>query len=161
MNCFARSVQRIGTALGAIGTVALIAIVGIVMANIVLRFFGRAMLGTFEAVELLIVVMASFSIGYCAIKQSHVFVSIVIIRIPKRLQVILSIITTALGLGIWGLIIWCSAIFARQQWLKGEATDIMMWPVYPMRYVFIIGAIIVCLALLLELFRAIRALNTK
>ena len=159
MERIVRFIHRIGESLSFIGTIAMLAVVGIIMTNIVLRFFGKALLGTYEAVGLLMVVMISFGIAYCAIKKSHVAVNIVLLQVPKRVQTILSIITTTLSIGIWLLIVWCSAGFARKQWLKGEATDIMEWPIYPMRFVFVLGAIILCLVLLLDLINTFRGSN--
>jgi len=144
------------TILAIVGTVCLMGMMLIVMTNIVTRVFGKAILGTYEAVELLIVVMVIFSIGYSAIQKDHVVVSVIISQLSKSVQRILYIFTTFLSLGIWGLIAWYSYKFARDMQLVNERTAIMEWPVYHFRYIFAFGTIILCLVLFLDIFKALR-----
>lgn len=156
MEYFERFVHRITTVCGAIGVIFLVLVMAVIMTNIFMRAFGHALIGTYEAVQLLSVVTASFCIGYCAIKKSHVVVSIVIIRLPERVRTLFYIITTTIAIGLWALIIWKGAVFAWQHLVKGEVTTIMRWPIYPMRFVFVLGAIILCLVLITDLLKAVR-----
>jgi len=156
MEYFEKFVRRLGTVCGAIGTIFLVAIMAVIMTNIVLRAFGRALIGTYEAVQLMSVVTASFCIGYCAIKQGHVVVSLVTTRLPERIRTLFYMVTSSIAIGLWALIIWKGAVFAWQHLLKGEVTHVMRWPIYPMRFVFVLGSIILCLVLLVDLFRAFR-----
>ncbi|MFC1901625.1 TRAP transporter small permease [Chloroflexota bacterium] len=128
----------------------------VVVTNVISRLFGVPILGTFDVVELLIIVLATFSLGYCAVKQGHVAVTIVFSRLSQRTQTILTIVTIFLSLSIWILAAWTCFNHAGAQLLMGEATDVMEWPIYPFRYVFAFGVSILCLVLLVDLLMAFK-----
>lgn len=156
MDYFANFVGRISKALSVIGVCCMVGMMLVVVANIISRFFDVPILGTYEAVELAAVPMVAFALGYCALTQNHVVVSIVLTRLRQSVRTILGVVTTLLSLGIWVLIAWQGAKYARQQWLVGEGTYVMGWPIYPLRYVFVLGVIVFCLVLFVDLFKALR-----
>ncbi|MBP1707572.1 MAG: transporter small permease subunit [Chloroflexi bacterium] len=145
--------------LTAIGFTALIVMMLVMVINIITRPLGHAIIGTYEAVQLLIVIMVAFSLGYAAIEKVHVNMDMVIVRLSRSARRILLIITTFLTLGIWALITWFGFAFASDQTLIREHTTIMEWPIYPLRFVFALGAAIVCLVLILQLYQAFKRSN--
>jgi TRAP-type C4-dicarboxylate transport system permease small subunit len=138
----------------------MVAMMTIVVVNIIGRMFGKAIIGTYEAVQLLIVVFVAFAIGYAAIKDAHVNMDIIVLRVSKPTQRVLAIISSIFTLGIWVLIAWFTLEFAGEQRLIGEHTIIMEWPIYPFRYIFALGAIVLCLVLLLVIIKTIKG-NAK
>jgi TRAP-type C4-dicarboxylate transport system permease small subunit len=110
-------------------------------------------------VELGAVPMVAFALGYCALTQSNVVMDVVFTRLPHPVRTVLTVVTTFLSLGIWVLIAWQSAKSAIQQHLVGEITIIMKWPVYPLRYIFVLGAILLCLVLFVDLSKALREVD--
>ena len=156
MDNLTKFLRRIITVLTIAGAFSLVGIMLVVVANIISRVFKVPILGTYEIVELAAVPMVAFALGYCALMQGHVFMSMIIDRLSQPVRRVLSVVTTFLTLGTWVLIAWQVAKYARQQWLAGEATYIMNWPVYPLRYVFFLGVMVLCLLLSLDLFKALR-----
>jgi TRAP-type C4-dicarboxylate transport system permease small subunit len=142
--------------LTAIGFTAMLLMVLIMVINIILRPLGHAILGTYEAVQLLIVIAVAFALGYAAIEKVHVNMDMIIVHLPKSVQRILFIITTILALGVWAGITWYGFNFAIEETLISEHTSIMEWPIYPLRFVFSIGAGIMCLVLILQIYKAIK-----
>ena len=161
MDSFTSIVHRASPLLAVIGSVCMVAVMVTIVSNVILRFFGESILGTFEIVELLIVVMVAFALGYTAIKQGHVAVTIITSRLSQPVRTIFAIITTFLSLGIWGLIIWQGTEFAWVKWLVPEVTYLLRWPVPPFRFAFVLGAIILFLVLLTDLFRTLREASRK
>jgi len=156
MDYLTRFLRRTITVLTIVGAFSLVGIMLVVVANIISRVFKVPILGTYEAVELAAVPMVAFALGYCALMQGHVFMSMIIDRLSQPVRRVIAVVTTFLTLGIWVLIGWQVAKYARQQWLVGEATYIMSWPIYPLRYVFFLGIVVFCLVLFKDLFNALR-----
>jgi TRAP-type C4-dicarboxylate transport system permease small subunit len=166
MESFSKAVDRIITSLTTVGFVALMLMMLVVVANIVLRSlsgigFGKPIVGTYEGVQLLITVAVAFALSYTAIKDSHVNMDMVILRLSRRSQSILTVINSILSLGIWALIAWYSFVYAGEQATAGESTSIMEWPIYPFRFIFALGAIILCLVMVLAIFKAVKELRRK
>jgi TRAP-type C4-dicarboxylate transport system permease small subunit len=142
--------------LTAIGFTAMLLMVLIMVINIILRPLGHAILGTYEAVQLLIVIAVAFALGYAAIEKTHVNMDMVIVHLPKSVRRVLFIFTMILTLGVWGGITWFGFNFAIEETLIREHTSIMEWPIYPLRFVFSIGAGIMCLVLILQIYKAFK-----
>lgn len=162
MDRFSRLVDKIGGISSVIAIFFMLGISILVVINIILRgFFNMAMLGTYEAVELGMVVVGSLGIGYCAVKQGHISVDIFFKYLPRRVRVIIDICTNILGIGIWAAVAWMGVEYAQIQWANEEKTAIMHWPIPPMRYVFVLGVIILVLALVVDLRNLFRELKKK
>jgi TRAP-type C4-dicarboxylate transport system permease small subunit len=161
MDSIEKITRRLLSVLTAIGFGCLMLMMTVVVVNIITRPFGHPIVGTYEAVQLLIVVMVTFAIGYAALEKSHISVDLLINHLSKSTRRILSIITSIITLCIWILISWYSFQFAWEQFLMGESTTIAGWPVYPFRYIFAIGATIMCLVMLLQIIKEIKGLAKK
>lgn len=161
MESFANFVRRTGTVLGIIGAACLVAVMVAVVANVILRLLGNSILGTVEIVQIVIVPAAAFALGYTAIKQAHVAVTLVISHLSPPVRAVLAIITIFLSIGIWALIVWRGASVAWEKALIPELTTLLHWPIYPFRYALVLGAAILCLVLLIDLFKALREAARK
>jgi TRAP-type C4-dicarboxylate transport system permease small subunit len=139
----------------AVGSVFLIGIALLVVANIVYRFFGGVIAGTYELVALMIVVTVAFALGYAALKQGHIVVRIVLSRFSPRIQAILTVFTSVIGLGFWALIAWKSAEIMSERALAGEYTEMLGVPYLPFRCAWLFGLLFFCLVLLIDLFKAL------
>jgi TRAP-type C4-dicarboxylate transport system permease small subunit len=154
-------VRHIVTYLTAVGACLFVAMMLLVVANVICRALGYAILGTHEAAGIMMAITVAFALAYCALTQNHVVVTIVINRLRQPVRTVLAVITTIISLGTWALLAWKSAEFAREQWLVGEATHIMEWTLYPFRYVFVFGVILLCLVLLTDLFKLLKGSVSK
>lgn len=67
-------------------------IVVLVVGNVIMRFFGRPLHGAYEVVGLLMSSAIGFAIAYCAAQEGHVAVTLVVERLPVRLQFFLDIL---------------------------------------------------------------------
>jgi TRAP-type C4-dicarboxylate transport system permease small subunit len=156
MRIFERILNRILGILVAIGFTCCMLMMMIVVVNIVTRPSGHAIIGTYEAVQLLIVVMVSFSLGYTALSKGHVNMDMVVTRLSSSTQKVFSIISSILGLIIWIMITWYSFQFSAEQLLINEQTAIAEFPIYPFRFIFALGAFITCLVMVLNTVKSIK-----
>jgi TRAP-type C4-dicarboxylate transport system permease small subunit len=161
MDTIAGIIQRIGKAGAAIGAVTLLAVMLLIVSNIVYRFFGGVIAGTYELIGPLVVVTAVFALVYTALTQSHIVIKILTSRFPRRIQAIVQSIIGLIGLGLWALIAWGSIGLMIQKAANGEATYLLHVPILPFRIMWELGLILFCLVLLVDLIKSLSGVTGK
>lgn len=147
--------QAIGT-LNFIGMLVLGAIGLMVVANIIVRFFGFGIRGTHDFVQLFIVIPAAFSLPFAALHQMHISVHILVSRLQHRSKAIVATVTSLLSLGFLAIAVWAEGSWAWQAQLENETTfsavEIAIWP---FRYVLTLGLILLGVVTLSDTFHLI------
>jgi TRAP-type C4-dicarboxylate transport system permease small subunit len=90
--------------------------------------------GTYELVSFLGTVAAAFAMAYTSVKGGHVSVSLVTRLLPKRVRIIIQIITNTLALVFFGLLTWRSILYAQELKFYGEVSMTLQLPYYPFVY---------------------------
>ena len=134
---------------------AAVAMVVLVCGNVVLRFFSRPILGTFEYVCFLAAVIISFALAYCSIQKGHVAVELIVRRFSERTQAIIDTATGILSLGTFGIITWQCGAFATRMWHLGLETETMEMPLFPVLYGLTFGFLVFLMTLLIDLFKSL------
>jgi TRAP-type C4-dicarboxylate transport system permease small subunit len=161
MDYLANIARRIGGFGTAIGVGFLIGVVLLIVANIVYRFFGGVIAGTYELVELMVAVVAASALVYTVLEHGHVVINIIVSRLPQLIQAIVESITLAVGLGIWALVAWANVGLIREKALGGEATLLLNIPVLPFRLFWEFSLLLLCLMLLVYLLKALHRVISK
>ena len=140
----------------AIGTVSMLSAMLICVTNIVTRVFKLPILGTYEFIELSSVPAVSFAMIYAALTKSNVSMELLFSKLPKGAQRVFAVLFTLLCLLISVFIAWSTISYAGKQFLAGEVTIVMRWPVYPFRCIFGIGMALVSIVFAIELVKTMR-----
>ena len=90
--------------------------------------------GTYELVSFLGTVATAFAMAHTSIKGGHVSVSLVTRLLPKRVRIILRMITNSLALFFFGLLSWRSILYAEELKFYGEVSMTLQLPYYPFIY---------------------------
>lgn len=96
--------------------------------------FLKPIPGTYELVSFLGTVAAAFAMAHTSIKGGHVSVSLVTRLLPKRVRIIIRIITNSLALVLFGLLSWRSILYAKELKFYGEVSMTLQLPYYPFIY---------------------------
>lgn len=155
MDCFTRIVSRIIKLGTIIAAVFLAGIMLLIVASVIVRPSGHVIAGSYEMIELLIVITVAFALAYTALLKGHVAVDILMERFSKRTQAIVAIFTWFLSFTIWGLITWANIDIMREKWLL-EQTELLLVPYLPFRIVWIFGLALFCVIFLMEMINSIR-----
>jgi TRAP-type C4-dicarboxylate transport system permease small subunit len=139
-----------------ISVVCLLAVMLVFVGNIVFRWFGKPLLGTYEVIKLCMVPVIAFAIGYTALVHGHVVIEVVITLFKKRVRTIFAVITTVFSIAIWALVAWKSAGFAISKWAMGETTEQLDLPVPLFRIIWAVGLFVLVLVLCVELGRVLK-----
>lgn len=155
-SSFENVVSQVSRILNYVGIGALIAMMLLTVADVFLRyFFARPIMGSVEITESLMVIVAFFTVAWCAVKGGHIKVDLVVSHLPSRTQSILDSITCLISLIIAMLIAWRSYLGAGYMYEIKRASDYLEMPSYPFYYVMAIGCTVLCLALLVQLIHFI------
>ena len=157
MDYFERVVRRISGICTAIGAGTLVLIIGMVVTSIILRFFGRVFPGTWELVQLSIVITAAFALVHTGLTHNHIAVHFMLSRLSERGRNIVECITSLIGLWIWSMLAWGSIEFITEGWLF-EKTEVVEVSYFPFKSAWAFGLVLMCALLLIDLYHALRRL---
>ncbi len=104
------------------------------VADVILRFFRKPIVGTYELVAFSGAVAIGFSLPFTSWTRGHIYVDFLIAGLPKKFRGALNISTRWLGLGLFLLIGWNLLKFGRSLRASGEVSPTLQLPFYPVVY---------------------------
>ncbi len=118
--------------------------------------FNRPVKGTTEIVSLTIVIVCYLQAGFAIRSGGMLRVDMFVNRGGPRTQAVFAAISALAGLLFFGLICWASFEVAAHAWTSNEfeGEGALRVPVWPARFVLILGTFIAALSYLLLLLRA-------
>jgi TRAP-type C4-dicarboxylate transport system permease small subunit len=152
---FAKIVRRVIGACVGLGNGFLIGVMLLVMAVVIGRSFGRAIPGSYEVMQLMIVISIAFYVAYGAVSYSHVVVNILVSRFPQRARAILASFTSVLSIITLALLAWAGAELTYKRVLIEERTEVLEIPITPFRGIWVFALILFCLVVLIDLLKAL------
>lgn len=156
MVVFDKGVHRFSSLLNWIAGSCLIAMTGLTCADVVLRLFRHPILGTYEIVGFLGTAVASLAVAYTTIERGHVAVSILVMRLSLRVQVIVHQITHLLSIALFGFLTVEFIRYGNDLKASGETSLTLTLPFYPLLYGMSFSFFIVCIVLWLDFWNVLR-----
>ena len=116
----------------------------LVTANVILRsFFSAPLLGTVELVGMTGVFMISFALPYTEAEREHLTISIMVSRLPKRLQSIFSIAGLFISMLVVVMVFWAVILqFLEAVVTPGLETQALGIPKPPFLFVLMCGCVV-------------------
>jgi TRAP-type C4-dicarboxylate transport system permease small subunit len=155
MVYFERLVRLLSVWCDRIAQGAVVGMMLIVGGNILLRFFGKPILGTYDWTGLLATILIALSLGYCGVLKGHVRVEFILARFPQRVQAVVDSITGMLSLGLFALAVWQSVVLGNEMWRKGEVSITVKTPFYPFVYAIAFGCALLWLVIFVETMKSL------
>ena len=145
-----KGIRRMNYAICAIGMAMVIPLMLLTFADVMLRgFFNKPIPGTFEISQYMLAFFILLGAAYTQQVKGHVGVNFITSRLSSRLQAVCEIVTTLLSLLIIAILVW-------QGWVEGIAekavSDQLRIPQYPFKVLVAVGAFLLWLELLIDLF---------
>lgn len=151
-----RVVQRVVKSVNLITVVILCALALLTTADVVGRYvFNKPIRGTYELSELALVVMAFMGMSYTAIQKAHISISMFTNKLSAKSQAILDAINNSVGLVLFALIAWQGWGGAIEAITHHVTTDALKVPVYPVKMFVVLGSILFCLVLVMQVLQSI------
>jgi TRAP-type C4-dicarboxylate transport system permease small subunit len=124
--------------------------------------FGRPLQGTKEMVEISIVIILWLQAAYAIRSGGMIWVDAVHAHLPHRVQRVCEVLGAALGIAFFGLICWGSIDPALYAWNSSEfeGEGALRIPVWPARFLVVVGSFLAAFNYLLIAIDRVRALVT-
>ena len=121
--------------------VTLTLVMGLTVADVILRILGKPIVGVFELVAFFGAVVIGFSIPFTSWVRGHIFVDFLVMKFSMRVRKGIHVFTRLLGLVLFGLIGWNLIMMGADLHRSGEVSPTLHIPFYPVVY----GIGMVCL----------------
>lgn len=133
--------RKLAGPLGALGSIATVAMMVATTLDVLSRnFVGRSVPGLLELTETLLVVTVFLGLSYAGATNAHVSVDLLTSRFPKRLARQVTGAMWVLGAAMTVWFIMATAQRASASLRMGEiSTGLVDWPLWPARWVVVIG----------------------
>jgi len=152
---FDKGIKWLSRRAGSVGSWAIAAMMLLTFCDVMLRyFFNSPVTGAFEISEYLMVIVVSLNISYCAVEKNHISLTIVVDRFPQRIQEGTNIICNFLGLSLFSLITWQSAVQANIIKISGACSPDLNIPVYIFVWIVFIGSLLLSLVYLHDMIES-------
>ncbi|MFF2823375.1 TRAP transporter small permease [Arthrobacter koreensis] len=153
-----RLIIGISRVLGILSALSIVVLMLAVAADVLMRFIsGGSLPGMLEVAESSLVVAVFFGLGWAAVKGEHVAVTLVTDRMGAKANSIINVVVWGVSSGFlaWMLFATTHKALDATAHLE-ERFGLVRWPLYPFRWVIVIGIAVFLLVALLNLARAVR-----
>jgi len=144
---------RYGDYLARLGMVALLVLV---VANVIMRYFFTSIKGTYDYVGLITAVAVSLAVAFTAYERGHIEIEILMERMPKRVQSIFGAVMMMISAVFFAIASWQSVVVGNSAKEANETTMAVFVPLYPFMYILAFGLALTTLAFLLHFIKHTR-----
>lgn len=146
-------VLRLSNWMHAIAAAALTFIMLLTVSDVVLRFFGRPIVGTFELVGLGGAVIIGFGIPITSWNRGHIFVDFLINMFPKGIRNSFNVVTRLVSVCLFIVIGWNLFLQGNDMVRSGEVSTTLLLPFYPVAYGLGVCCFLQCLVLICDVVK--------
>jgi TRAP-type C4-dicarboxylate transport system permease small subunit len=116
------------------------------------QFLGLPVPGAKEITESTMVLIVFGALAYAQIRRAHIRVELVYTHMSGRVQAAMDVVADLAGIVFFGILTWQCTGEAMLSWRIGEAADgLLRFPLYPARWILVIGAVLLIVQLLVDL----------
>jgi len=155
MAYFEKIVHGLSRWLDIIARYALLAMVAIAVANMILRRIWLPILGTYEFIGFLMVIVTGFALANCAAEKGHIFVGFILDRFEPRVQAIVDVITGFIAAALFGIVTWQCIVYANMIWQTGQLSPTLHLAYHPLIYALAACFLLLALVLVIDLINSI------
>jgi TRAP-type C4-dicarboxylate transport system permease small subunit len=124
----------------------------ITCADVVGRYLGYPIKGTFDIVGLLGTLVAALPLAYTQMMKRHVAMDFMATHGDRFVQTLANTIVCLLGMGVYALIAWRCFVLGTKFLTVGRVSDTIELAMFPFVYVAAFGCALNCLVLLIDLY---------
>jgi TRAP-type C4-dicarboxylate transport system permease small subunit len=152
MRSFLNAIERFSRYTDVVAGAALVFIMLLTSLDVVLRYMGMPILGSYDMVSLGGAFIIGFAVPRSSWDRTHVSVDILVERIPER-RVIFDVSTRVLALALFAVLTWNFFKLGFGFYRTGEVTLTLEFPLYPIPFVLGFCSLIECFVLLADVVR--------
>jgi len=153
MGWFSDKVWKLSRLINFIGGVSLAFIMFLTVADIILRYFRRPIIGTYELVAFSGAVVIGFSVPYTSWMRGHVYTDFLILRFSKKIRNVFNIVTRCLGIWLFFMIGWNLIKYGMDLKKAGEVSLTLTMPFFPIAYGVGVCCFVQCLVMVCDILK--------
>ncbi len=121
--------------------------------------FDLPVKGYFELIELFMLLMTVFAIGYTATRKGHIRVDILANYLPRKVNNILDIVTYAVAFIFFIMVTWRGGVNGLDNFNDKLSTGVLHIPIYPFNFVLAVGTAILSVVFFRDCLKAIQGVH--
>ena len=125
----------------------------ITVTDVILRSFGKPIVGTYELVGFSGALVLGFSIPFTSWVRGHIYVDILVQRLPRAGKMGFHAATRGLAIGLFFMTGWNLIKMGADLLKSGEVSPTLQVPFYPVVYAIGICCFIQCLVLVADILK--------
>jgi TRAP-type C4-dicarboxylate transport system permease small subunit len=153
---FLNGVGRLSRYINIIAGMAITFIMLLTVFDVILRYFRKPIVGTYELVAFSGAVVIGFAIPLTSWMRGHIYVDFFTARLPQTLRSIVNMATRSLGIALFLLIGWNLIKVGMDLQQSGEVSLTLQLPFYPIAYGVAFSCFVQCLVLLADMVKIAR-----
>jgi TRAP-type mannitol/chloroaromatic compound transport system permease small subunit len=161
MRTFSAWLGRLALWLLLVGTVGMISAMLVGVADVVgTEFFGRPVLGTLEFTESTMVLVVFGALAYAQERRAHIRVELLYGQVGPRGKSFMEAVTHIVAFIFFALVLWQGYVELLYSWeIKESTMGSVRFPLYPARFLLLIGVSLLLLRLAIDIAQDIGRLR--
>lgn len=160
MGQLKKGIHAVGAGFNYIACLATLTMMIITCVDVVLRFLGKPVPGTYELVGFAGTAVVSFSLAYTSLQKGHIVVEMLVEKFPKKIQFLIDSINSLIGFFLFSILTWQSLVYALDLRKSGEVSLTLEISTYPFVIGISTGCGLLCIVLLMEFIVSIRRVTS-
>lgn len=149
-------INQISEKMGVVAVIVLAAIMMFTVVDVFMRgVLNDPVAATTETTALMMVVLVFLVLAWCAVKNKHVKIDVLVSRLPRKVQIALDISNHLLVIFVSAMVGWRSAVEGAYVKNMGITTSVLEIPHYPFYYLITFGYAMLILVMINSLVRYI------
>lgn len=156
MDIFLNRIRDLTRLIYIIAGMSVLFIMFLTVADVILRYFRRPILGTYELVAFSGAVVTGFSLPFTSWKKGHISVDFLISKFPQKMRDTFHMVTRCLVIGLFLMFGWNLIKYGMDLQKSGEVSLTLQIPFYPVAYGIGGCCVITCLVLICDVVKILR-----
>jgi TRAP-type C4-dicarboxylate transport system permease small subunit len=155
MNAWASFEQKLCRSLLLISGLTLAFMLLFTLTDVVMRAFGKPIVGDFEIISFLGAVVVGFAIPYTTLLKGHIIVDFLIEKLPKNVRDGMEVATRIIGIALFLWIGWNFVDMSLDLIRSKEVTPVFRLPYYPISFGLAFCCIVQCFTLFSQIMKIV------
>lgn len=153
MESYLNLVKQLSRLLNLIAGIAITFVMALTVGDVILRIFGKPIVGTYELVAFTGAVVIGFAVPMTSWVRGHIYVDFFVLKMPRLVRNLFNFLTRCVSTALFYLIGWNLLKMAWDLQKSGEVSPTLQLPFYPVAYAIGICCFVECLVLIGDILK--------
>lgn len=156
MKGFLSMISHLSTIINVVAGTTLVAMMLLTVADVVLRYLGWPILGTYELVSMGAAVVIGFAVPHTSWVRGHISVDFLVERLPELRRDVVLVFTRIAGIALFaatGAYLIKKGLYMRS---TGQVSLTLLMPFYPVAWGIAFSCFVECLVLVCDIVKVVR-----